>query len=427
MIISKVSKIESEISKKEITNTLNIVFDKFSLVKRALIIHPDYSRNDFSHLLTPIIIDILKTKSLKTLDTLNAAGTHRKMGTDEIIKKLGVNIEDYGTIHNHNFDNQSILESLEDIPGSFIKEQTNGNLSDPLPVTVNKLINANYDLIITLNGTVPHEAAGYSGGTKILVPGISGPKVVGGFHWAAVMVGIPAIIGSLDNPARRIINKASTQIMDHIKTPVISLNMVYTEDDDHKVIPKGLFTGIGMDGFSAALDEAAKLSSKLHIKYLKTSKDIVIQELPKMYDEVWTAGKGSYKLQKKGVLSKGAKIVLYAPHIDCFHSNKKMDKDIRKIGYHGIAYVLNFLKENPEFDRNIASHVINVRGFGELKNNIESFPFEVVLATKISKKDCESVNLGYIDPNSLKKEDFQAKNQLWIDQGGQWLYDKKVI
>jgi nickel-dependent lactate racemase len=151
--------------------------------------------------------------------------------------------------------------------------------------------------------------------------------------------------------------------------------MVYTEDENHKAIAQALYDGVGYEGFVEAHKKASKLSSTLHIKYLDKPKKRVVQQLPLMYDEIWTAGKGSYKLQKPGVLAEDAEIIILAPHIHCFHSNTTLDSEIRQIGYHGVDYVLDFCKKNPTFNRNVASHVINVRSFGTFENGIEKFPF----------------------------------------------------
>ncbi len=397
--------------------------------KKVLVIHPDYSRNDYTHQIIPKLYSLLEKRGLKALDLLNAGGTHRKMTTEELVTKLGVSPVSHPKIRkmiNHEFDDEAQLLHATTLSKKFIHEKTGGNLNQELVVDVNKIITDDYDLIVAISGTVPHEALGYSGGTKIFFPGISGPKVISMLHWAAVLIGIPKIIGTLDNPAREIVNAGTKEIFKLIpKTKILSLNMVYTEDENHNAVPKGLFWGYDFEGFKSAHKDAASLSSKLHIKYLAEPKKIVVQALPQMYDEVWTAGKGSYKLQKPGVIAENGEIILYAPHIDCFHSNQKMDADIRKIGYHGIDYVLDFCKRNPDFDKNIASHVINVRGFGTLKSNNEEFPFKVSLATQISESECKAVNLGYVDPKSLNPSDFQNENKLWIPDGGQWLYDRK--
>src|SRR5262249_61455081 len=105
-----------------------------------------------------------------------------------------------------------------------------------------------------------------SGGTKILFPGVSGPEVIGLLHWAAVLMGIPRLIGLLDNPARDVVNAGADLIFALLgDRPVLSLGMVYTEDDSHRAVPRGLFTGIGREGFRSALAGAAELSARLHI------------------------------------------------------------------------------------------------------------------------------------------------------------------
>ena len=414
------------LSNEELSEVVSETLDALPAIGTALVIHPDYSRHDFSDSLTPILYRQLAQRGLKRLDTLNAGGTHRKMTRAELEKKLGLSKSTHpllGEMLNHEFDDPAQLEHVTDLPPEFVSEKTSGNLREALKVDVNRLVFEPYDAIFAISGTIPHEALGYSGGTKIFFPGISGPRVIAMLHWAAVLMGIPLIIGTVDNPARDVVNAGTREIFKKIGSkPIVSLNMVYTEDSSHRVVPNGLFAGVDFKGFVAAHREASALSSTLHINYLSEAKHTVVQRLPEMYDEVWTAGKGSYKLQRSGVLADGAEIILYAPHIRCFHSNKTMDAAIRQIGYHGLAYVLDFCARNPDFDKNIASHVINVRGFGSMKEGKEDFPFSVTLAMSIPPEECYAVGLGYRDPSSLKQEDFNGPGKLWIADGGQWLY-----
>lgn len=399
-------------------------------IKRALVIHPDYSRHDFSDRLFPLLYSALSRRGLEHLDTLNAGGTHRPMSESELLDKLGITRGGYPLVRyvtNHTFDDPSQLEPITTLTSDFISRMTAGNLAIDLHVDVNRMVLDPYDLIIAISGTVPHEALGYSGGTKIFFPGIAGPKVIGLLHWAAVIIGIPTIIGTVDNPAREIVNLGTKAIFEKIQpTPILSLNMVYTEDEHRHVRANGLFTGYNYQGFVEAHRLAAELSSQLHIRYLDEGKDCIVQQIPEMYDEVWTAGKGSYKLQRPGVLNPNAEIILYAPHIDCFHSNHAMDAAIRSIGYHGRDYVMQYCADNPQFDKAIAAHVINVRGLGSLENGVERFPFRVTLATQIPEVDCLAVGLGYRDPSTLTQKDFDKPNMLWIPDGGQWLYDRNI-
>ncbi len=72
-------------------------------------------------------------------------------------------------------------------------------------------------------------------------------------------------------------------------------------------------------------------------------------------------------------------------------------------------------------------HVINVRG-EEKYNKVtgkEKFAFRVTRSTGISKETCDSVNLGYTDPNSIHQGDFTGPGKLWIQNGKKYLYKIK--
>ena len=397
----------------------------FKQVKKALLIHPDYSRVDFTDRLVPIIYQELKKKDLIQLDSLNAGGTHRKMSELEIKIKLGAKEGIVFTNHfNHQFDVPEQLIQVGEIDSSFVSEQTKGQLKQSIPVVVNRLILEDYDLIIALIGTSPHEAAGYAGGLKVFFPGISGPQVIDLLHWAAVLVGIPDIIGSIDNPARRVINEGSSYIFKALKAPVLAFNMLLQEAEGNKVIPNGLYIGMDYEGFQEVYQAASLASSKIHIIYIEQPLEQAVQVMDLCYDEFWTAGKGSYKLQSPGVMAKGGEIIIYAPHIHYFHSQKDMEKGIRDIGYHCKDYVLDYLNKFPDTSRNVAAHVINVRGSGIYNpdDGKERCDFKITLASAIPESVCNEVGLGYRNPATIKKENFREKEQLWIEHGGKYLY-----
>jgi len=419
-----IENLNGELTNEQLEEIVKESLKDFSSVKKVLLIHPDYTRTDFTDKLIPFIYQELKNKGMKQIDSLNAGGTHREMTTEEIRSKLGLpNQINFTHFYNHEYNDPQQLMTVGEIPAIFVAEKTQGELSQSIPVVVNKLITEDYDLIIALSGTLPHEAAGYAGGLKVFFPGISGPEVIDLLHWAAFLVGISKIIGSVNNPAREVINKGSSYIFDRIKVPTISFNMVF-EEKGHQVVPKGLYIGEGFNGFIEAYKQAAKASSQLHVVYIDKPLEFVVQVIDKSYDEIWTAGKGSYKLQSPGVMAPGGEIIIYAPHINCFHSRPEMDFSLRQIGYHCKDYVKKYLESNPEFSKNIAAHLINVRGAGSFDVNSvkEEFDFKVTLATGISKDVCESVGLGYYNPDLIRKEDFIGPGKLWIENGGKYLY-----
>jgi len=419
--------LRGELTEEQIEDMVRETLKDFSRVRKVLLIHPDYTRNDFTDRLVPIIYRELKKKQMTRIDGLNAGGTHRKMTEQEIEVKLGLDKENdliFDHLYNHQFDQPDQLVTVGQISAGFVSEQTKNELNQAIPVVVNKLSTEHYDLIITLTGTSPHEAAGYAGGLKIFFPGISGPTVIDLLHWAAVLVGIPNIIGSVDNPARKVINKGSSYIFEAIRAPVVSFDMVFDEGVDNKIIPKGLYSGEGFNGFKEAYEAAVRASSRIHIVYIEKPIEQAVQKMDLYYDEIWTAGKGSYKLQYPGVMAQGGEIIIYAPHIHCFHSQYEMENSIKEIGYHCKEYVLQFVKKFPDFSRNVAAHVINVRGSGKYnpKTGEENCDFQVTLATGIPEDICHKVGLGYRDPATIHKEDFKSSNRLWIEHGGKYLY-----
>jgi len=425
--VLSIENLNGELTEKQLGEIIKESLKDFSSVKKVLLIHPDYTRTDFTDKLVPLIYQELKNKVMSQIDSLNASGTHRAMTIEEIRSKLGLSKQiNFTHYYNHEYNDPQQLITVGEISASFVVEKTQGELSRSIPVVVNKLITEDYDLIIALSGTLPHEAAGYAGGLKAYFPGISGPEVIDLLHWAAVLIGIPQIIGTADNPAREVIDQGSSYIFDQIKAQTISFNMVFEEE--HKVIPKGLYIGTDYNGFIEAYKQAAKASSQLHVLYLDEPLECAVQVIDQSYDEIWTAGKGSYKLQSPGVMAPGGEIIIYAPHIKCFHSRSEMNIALRQIGYHCKNYVKKYLESNPEFSKNIAAHVINVRGAGSFDANSgkEKFDFKVTLATGISQEVCESVGLGYRNPDSIHQENFVKPGKLWIENGGKYLYKRKI-
>jgi lactate racemase len=426
----KIEELQKELTDIQLEDMVRETLKDFPRAKKVLLIHPDYTRVDFTDRLIPMIYRELKKKQMVRIDGLNAGGTHRKMTEAEIKTKLGLDKRSelvFDNLYNHQFDQPEKLITVGEISADFVSEQTKNELNKPIPVVVNKLITDDYDLIITLTGTSPHEAAGYAGGLKVFFPGISGPTVIDLLHWAAVLVGIPSIIGSMDNPARRVINKGSSYIFEAIKAPVVSFDMVFEEGENDEIIPKALYSGVGFDGFIEAYEAACRASSQIHIVHINEPVEQAVQKMGLCYDEVWTAGKGSYKLQYPGVMAKGGEIIIFAPHIHCFHSQRNMDQDMKTIGYHGKDYVHEYLKKYPDFSRNVAAHVINVRGPAKYnpQNGEEDFDFQVTLATGIPEDICHKVGLGYRNPASIQREDFEGPNKLWIEHGGKYLYKLK--
>jgi len=160
-----VENLKGELTEEQLKEIVRESLKGLSLVKKVLLIHPDYTRTDFTNKLAPLIYQELKNKGMSQIDSLNAGGTHRAMTTEEIRSKLGLSKQiNFAHYHNHEYNDPKQLVIVGEISSSFVEERTNGELSQTIPVVVNKLVTEDYD--------------GYAGGLNVFCPGISGPEVI---------------------------------------------------------------------------------------------------------------------------------------------------------------------------------------------------------------------------------------------------------
>ena len=191
---------------------------------------------------------------------------------------------------NHDWDTPSALTSLGIIEQDEIKQIAGENWHSSLPNEVDIRINKaalEYDHIIILGPTFPHEVVGFSGGAKYLFPGISGADMINATHWLGALAGVVGTIGIKDTPVRAMIHAAA----ERLKTPVTLIALVV---EGHEL--SGLFIGDHLSAWS----EAADLSAQRHIRWCEKPFQRVLSCAPPMYDELWTGAKAMYKLEACG-------------------------------------------------------------------------------------------------------------------------------
>jgi len=217
-------------------------------------------------------------------------------------------------------------------------------------VTINKMV-LDYDLLLIVGPTFPHEVVGFSGGNKYLFPGISGGEIIDMFHWLGALLTNPAIIGTKHTPVRAIVDKAAAMVP--VERRCISLVVEGSE-------LSGLYAGTPEEAWSAAAD----LSNQIHIVYEKRPYRQVLSVAPAMYDELWVGGKCAYKLEP--VVADGGELIIFAPHlreISAVHGST-----IRGIGYHVRDYFLRQMDRFSHVPRGVLAHSTHVKGVGTYEN-----------------------------------------------------------
>lgn len=380
--------------------------------KKVLVIIPDGTRSMPMPHMFSLFAELLAPRAA-ALDYLVALGTHQPMTDEQLSKLVGRPVVDGlcgdSRIYNHEWADASIFAHIGNIPAAEIQTITGGLLSQDVAVRLNKRI-FDYDQLLICGPVFPHEVVGFSGGNKYFFPGIAGPEIINFTHWLGAVMTSYSVIGSGYTPVRAVIDRAAA----FIDRPAACFSLVVSKGG-----VSGLFFGSAREAWQAA----ANLSAKTHIQYVDKPFKKVLSIMPPMYDDLWTAAKGMYKLEP--AVADGGEVIIYAPKLD--EVSYTHGKLIDEVGYHCRDY---FLKQWERFSRypgGVLAHSTHLKGLGayDPATGIETPRIQVTLATGIPEERCRRINLGYLDPASIRIEEWQNRENegiLVVPQAGETLY-----
>jgi nickel-dependent lactate racemase len=380
--------------------------------RRVLAIIPDGTRTMPMPAMFAMLREVLAPR-LQALDYLVALGTHPPMNDTQLGRLVGQPVIDgragASRIFNHRWDDPATFAALGTIPVREIEALTEGRLSAEVPVALNRLV-LEYDHVLICGPVFPHEVAGFSGGTKYLFPGIAAPEIIHFTHWLGALITNHEVIGTMDTPVRAVIDRAAALL----PTPLSLLALVVT----HQGV-----AGVSCGPVRQAWREAAALSARIHVRWLDRPLERVLSVMPEMYDDLWVAAKGAYKMEP--AMADGGEIIIYAPHVKTVsHVHGAL---IEQIGYHCRDY---FVKQWGRFGHHpggILAHSTHVKGLGtyDAATGIETPRITVTLATGIPADVCRRINLGYLDPSSVDLADWPEQvehGRLKVPRAGELLY-----
>jgi lactate racemase len=398
-----------------IRQTLTNAFEGRHSRQKVLVLIPDHTRTIPLPLLFRMLVEILH--DTKQLDFMVALGTHPPLSLDQINHLVGISSEERQTtfrqigLFNHDWDKPGALKQIGTLPQAQIQaiagEQWHPTLGGDVAVNINRLV-LEYDHVIILGPTFPHEVVGFSGGAKYFFPGVSAADMINVTHWLGALAGVRGTIGIKETPVRAMIHAAA----EYVTTPTTLIALV--------VVGQGL-AGMFIGDYVSAWSAAADLSSKRHIIWVDKPFQRVLSRAPAMYDELWTAAKAMYKLEP--ALAAGGELIIYAPHLDVV--SHVHGQYIYEIGYHVLPY---FLQQWPKFKHiplGVLAHSTHVRGDGRYENGVEYPRANVSLATKLSPEDCAQLALGYEDPDKIDVTEWQGREDegiLYVAKAGEMLY-----
>ena len=348
------------------------------------------------------------------LDVMIALGTHQPMSEEAICRRLDMTMEErqgrYRDVafFNHAWDDPTALQRVGVLEADRIQELTGGAFAMDVPVEINRRV-LEYDRIVIIGPVFPHEVVGFSGGNKYLFPGVSGPAILNFFHWLGAVVTNPMIIGNKWTPVRKVVDAAGALV----PVPKTCFCLV--------VRPDGALAGIVAGTPEAAWTDASELSRRTHIVYKERPYHTVLSCVPRMYEDLWTGGKGMYKVDP--VVADGGELTIYAPHIaevSVTHGHLLLD-----IGYHCRDYFREQWDRFGHLPWGVLAHSTHVRGVGTYEDGVERCRIQVTVASQIPEGICRQLNLGYRDPATIDIESFanrEAEGVLLVRKAGEMLY-----
>ena len=260
------------------------------MVKRGdkvVVIVDDLTRLTPLREILPTVLELLCSNGVEDddIEIIVGLGSHRAMTDAEIANRVGPEIAERFTISQHDCLDEDRLVNL-------------GTTGLGIPAQVNKTV-IDADVVLGVGNIVPHNAAGWSGGTKAILPAVSGAKPIGMLHVEAGKVRpIWKLVATLDNPIRRCMNEVAR--MAGLKAVV---NTVLNHDDD--II--GLFAGDPVEAHRTGV----RAASEVFCHKVDELADIVICSTYPADIDYWQAGKG-FDYASLGV-REGGTIILVTP------------------------------------------------------------------------------------------------------------------
>lgn len=298
--------------------------------QKVLILVDDNTRITPTDIILPMVMKELEDGGVSENDIklLVATGTHRSLNDEEKIKKYGKEIVKNYEVLDHLWRDK---ENLVDLPTT----------SQGTKIEVNKEV-LNADFVIGIGQIVPHRVAGFSGGGKIVQPGICGSVTTGQTHWLSAEIDGVEIMGKADNIVRQEIEEVS------IKAGLKFI--INTIPDDSG----GVYKCVCGDPIKAHR-EGCKFSLDIFAASLSEQGDIVIADSHPADIELWQAAKGIFSAEL--ALKPGGVLVLVSP---CKEGVAVEHPQIIEKGYKSFSMIKKMLEKKEIKDLTLAAHLVHV-------------------------------------------------------------------
>ncbi|RPH29386.1 DUF2088 domain-containing protein, partial [bacterium] len=187
----------------------------------------------------------------------------------------------------------------------------------------------------------PHPAAGFSGGGKIIAPGVATEEAVGEFHWQSVHYAQRDVLGIRDNPMRERIDR-----MARLAGLAAIVNVVL--DGECRIVR--CFSGDPVEAHRAGSSFAGELY-RVAVGKPETAGIFIIDTHP-LDQDMWQGVKALCALEC--IVPDGAVIILVTPSPE---GVSRQHPDVLKFGYRGLAATTQLVQEG-RLDKVTAHNIV---------------------------------------------------------------------
>ena len=346
--------------KNAVTDAIDALKSFINQDATVCIIVDDYTRTTpTAEILSFLMPALEKTGIVKdNIFFLFASGSHRLMNEKEKRARLSDEFfEGYRSIDHHFFDKSHLIKR--------------GNFDDGAPIYINKYA-LEADIRIAIGTLVPHMPAGFSGGSKMLLPGVAGEDTVHHMH----------VVGALDpKQAIGVIDTLPRKLMDALSRtaePFAILNVILNANDN----PVGIVGG----HYIEALHRGVKIAKETYFVEVPELADLVVSDARDHDSDMTQANKGLFSAAL--AVKEGGEILLVT---NCHDGVSPV---------HGKEMLDFGMLSNPEVEKALETGEIKdpMSAIEVLHNNVVREKAKLYLhSPNITKEEAEKMNFEYVE------------------------------
>ncbi len=305
--------------------------------RKILIVSDDNTRVTPVKALLPPIISVAKEIG-KSISIIVAGGSHRHMTRQEKLDKFGGGIVDQVPVLDHQWADDAAFVNFGKAKGGY-------------DIKLARVACEPGTFVVGLGNVVPHRVCGFSGGYKILLPGLTCQDTMNKIHYASAGFTSEQLLGVAKNPVRDAINEVG-------KHRPIDLLINTVLDGKSRIV--SLCLGDPVE----SQYQGAAIAKEIYGVQVGTPADIVIADAVPEHIDWWLCAKAACNC--KSFVRPGGHLVLLAP---CTEGWSPAHGDVLlRYGYHPPGEVDAMVKSGAIRGEHLleASHLAHV---GEVQSH----------------------------------------------------------